>query len=570
MTTLNLIADPTTDPNVVQMQPGDEEVVLVPDWDGVDLTVDVLTSTNTFVFTGAFKSGTLTFTTDTGFLGVQNSSNNDATGFAGAFNVSVERADLVFDGRFDTNAFLRAEVTGGGNTITIAEDADVIARFDISDRDVADLKAVLSGRTTGIGDTLALVNDGGVLLESIDGGPSLVVRDMDRFVLTNSGTFDAAADIEQVLFTRIDNSGTFQGALDLDFGGRLVVTNTGNWGAAVLGSGDDDLVRSNGSWTGAVIDLSLGDDRFDMRGGTGAGFQGRGAPDTAPVQLLGDAGDDTYLVDGMAGATTGFVVVEESGRGFDSILSNSSYILPEHVERLVLLGTGDGTGNGLDNVIVGSGTANLLEGQGGADLLVGGGGADTLNGGAGDDRLVLGAGGGTVNGGADHDRLILTRATGGVTVDLGAGTGTTAGGNAIAVTGVEDIIGSAFGDRLTGTAGANLIRGGEGDDVITGGGGGDRLFGGDGADVFVFTAIDENRGRVLDFEQGTDLLSFAGLGLSFVNTAGFSGTGAELRQVSASGGTDSVVQVDLTGDRIAEFSIYIHGVSSLVLSDLIL
>jgi Ca2+-binding RTX toxin-like protein len=59
------------------------------------------------------------------------------------------------------------------------------------------------------------------------------------------------------------------------------------------------------------------------------------------------------------------------------------------VEHLTLTGTGaiNGTGNALDNIIVGNNGANKLDGGLGADTLSGGLGADTVTGGGGDDQI---------------------------------------------------------------------------------------------------------------------------------------------------------------------------------------
>jgi hypothetical protein len=55
-----------------------------------------------------------------------------------------------------------------------------------------------------------------------------------------------------------------------------------------------------------------------------------------------------------------------------------NYTLPDHVENLTFFGSGwsIGTGNGLNNTIIGNDAPNRLNGGGGADRLTGGGGAD--------------------------------------------------------------------------------------------------------------------------------------------------------------------------------------------------
>ena len=52
----------------------------------------------------------------------------------------------------------------------------------------------------------------------------------------------------------------------------------------------------------------------------------------------------------------------------------------------------DGTGNALDNVIIGNTGANVLQGGAGNDVLDGGAGTDSLYGGTGNDAYMLGDG----------------------------------------------------------------------------------------------------------------------------------------------------------------------------------
>ena len=66
-------------------------------------------------------------------------------------------------------------------------------------------------------------------------------------------------------------------------------------------------------------------------------------------------------------------------------------------------------------------------------------------------------------------------------LDLAAGTARGAGEDTLA--GVEDVLGSQYGDRLTGNSGVNWIWGQGGADVISGAGGPDVLFGEKGNDV---------------------------------------------------------------------------------------
>ena len=100
----------------------------------------------------------------------------------------------------------------------------------------------------------------------------------------------------------------------------------------------------------------------------------RGAPDDKP----GTAGDDLYVVD-----HTGDRILEQSGGGYDRVVSSVSYALPAEVEELTLSGTLNLSASGNDG-------DNVVRGNDGANFLSGGAGRDTLIGGRGDDRYYLG------------------------------------------------------------------------------------------------------------------------------------------------------------------------------------
>jgi hypothetical protein len=92
--------------------------------------------------------------------------------------------------------------------------------------------------------------------------------------------------------------------------------------------------------------------------------------------MAGGGGDDRYHVD-----SAGDLVVEAGGRGIDLVFSSVSYSLREQfAERLTLTGAAaiNGTGNPLDNRIVGNGAANVLGGGLGKDELTGSSGADAF------------------------------------------------------------------------------------------------------------------------------------------------------------------------------------------------
>jgi Ca2+-binding RTX toxin-like protein len=145
---------------------------------------------------------------------------------------------------------------------------------------------------------------------------------------------------------------------------------------------------------------------------------------------------------------------------------------------------GDAEGDVLKAVenISGSNLDDMLTGDDRVNRLVGRQGNDTLLGGAGNDVLVGGSGADHHDGGDGIDTAEYTSSWIGVTVDLlkNYGAGGEAKGDTF--TSIENVIGSAFDDMISGDDMVNRLTGGEGDDVLTGKGGNDFLVGGAGAD----------------------------------------------------------------------------------------
>ncbi len=99
--------------------------------------------------------------------------------------------------------------------------------------------------------------------------------------------------------------------------------------------------------------------------------------------MTGTAGNDTFVVDHTLDTVT-----EAANQGTDTIQSLVTYTLPDHVENLTLTSyfNVDGTGNLLDNVILGNSGNNKLIGSVND---YNGGGSDILQGGAGDDSYTV-------------------------------------------------------------------------------------------------------------------------------------------------------------------------------------
>jgi Ca2+-binding RTX toxin-like protein len=190
--------------------------------------------------------------------------------------------------------------------------------------------------------------------------------------------------------------------------------------------------------------------------------------------------------------------------------------------------------------LIGSNFNDSLTGDGGANRLDGGLGDDLLIGGLGDDQLVGGGGIDTADYGA---------ALAGVIVDFKTGVAS-GGAGADSLSGIENLTGSAFNDRLTGFTGANLLDGGEGDDQLNGFGGDDSLIGGLGDDLLIGGAGNDE----IDGGAGRDTASYRGaiaIGGVTVNLATGVSSGAQ--------GADTLIRIDnligsdfddvLTGDK---------------------
>ena len=235
-------------------------------------------------------------------------------------------------------------------------------------------------------------------------------------------------------------------------------------------------------------------------------------------------------------------------------------------------------GSGADS-ITGNQADNSLWGNAGNDQLYGNAGNDVLIGGAGADRL---------DGGAGIDTASYQEAAAGVIASLfspGGNTGEAAGETFFFV---EQLVGSSYGDTLTGDENANGLSGLAGNDVLNGRGGNDQLVGGAGADVltggagvdtFYFTATTDSsattgRDTITDFVSKTDKIDLKSIdantklsgdqAFSYIGSAAFTKVAGQLHFVNG------VLEGDINGDRVADFQIIVQNVSAFATGDFIL
>lgn len=107
-------------------------------------------------------------------------------------------------------------------------------------------------------------------------------------------------------------------------------------------------------------------------------------PSPLAQATTGTSGDDVYYV-----TRSDDKIIENPNGGDDTVYSNVSYTLPNHVENLVLTGTANifGAGNNSNNILIGNEGRNRLNSGRGDDIVYGGGGNDFINGGEGNDHL---------------------------------------------------------------------------------------------------------------------------------------------------------------------------------------
>ncbi|MGO4833223.1 calcium-binding protein, partial [Rhizobiaceae sp. 2RAB30] len=194
-----------------------------------------------------------------------------------------------------------------------------------------------------------------------DGNDTIYGQGGDDFLYTGGGydIMDGGAGRDTIVFHKAMVADWQSGVLDPD-----IAESWANW-EVIQGSAGDDRIRTN-SWGfavelrggagndvlatgvgGVVSDTLFGEDGNDqLDGGAGAD------------RLDGGAGNDTYIL----GADTSDTITDASG--IDTITSTISRSLAGYasIENLTLLGAAaiNGTGNALNNVLIGNAAANIL------------------------------------------------------------------------------------------------------------------------------------------------------------------------------------------------------------------
>jgi Ca2+-binding RTX toxin-like protein len=270
-----------------------------------------------------------------------------------------------------------------------------------------------------------------------------------------------------------DGDDTLYGDVGYQFSGSGTDTLNGGAGNDMLAGGELGDVLNGGfgidtaiySSSSAAVTVNLafgtasggdadGDTLTSIENVTGSSFNDMLVGSTAANTLDGGDGTDQVIY-AFSGAAVSINLATNANTGSDA-------------QGDILLAVENVTGSAFDDTLVGNTAVNVLAGGDGNDVLDGAAGGDTLDGGAG------------------RDTATYAQSNAAVTIDLifGANTGGHAQGDVLQ--GIEDLVGSAFGDTLIGDGGGNVIDGGAGDDLIVGYDGADTIRGGAGIDTIYF------------------------------------------------------------------------------------
>ena len=268
-----------------------------------------------------------------------------------------------------------------------------------------------------------------------------------------------------------------------DAGGDNTLRGGGGDDALYGGSGDDMLHGDAGD---DALFGGVGDDALDGGAGDDTLHGGAGAD-----RFIGGAGEDTvsyeYATDEKVTVNLTWTASQSAADASNPSHSDGDYFPMGDVEN-----------------VIGSARGDTITGNNEANKIWGGAGADTINGGMGDDTLDGGPGGDILIGHNGEDTVTYANSDAGVRVSLVAGRGEDGHAEGDELSGIENLIGSAYADRLFGSRFSNTLSGGDGDDRIVAGVGNNTVEGGAGADT-----LDGDTDNYAGLQVGADLLSYA-------------------------------------------------------------
>ena len=354
-----------------------------------------------------------------------NAANNDLDGGAGNDTLSGGGGVDTLTGGAGNDTFIMDEddvileaVGGGTDSVLIAASYTLAANVEsLTLTGSAALNGTgNSGNNVITGNAAANVLDGGTGMDTLigglgndtyvtDGGDTITeARHGGTDTVQSSATHTLAFYFENLILTGTALiNGTGNSSDNVLTGNSAGNTLNGGTGTDTLigGTGDDtyvtdgrdtitessdagtDTVQSSVTYTlgtnlenltltGASANNGTGNSANNNITGNGGNNILNGG--TGSDTLAGGLGNDTYVTDGDD------TITEAASAGTDTVQSSATHTLGANVENLTLTGSAaiNGTGNTLNNVIVGNGAENVLTAGTGNDTMTGGTGNDTF------------------------------------------------------------------------------------------------------------------------------------------------------------------------------------------------
>jgi ELWxxDGT repeat protein len=331
-----------------------------------------------------------------------------------------------------------------------------------------------------------------------------------------------------------DNYGSKYGS----YGSNLVEFQDKLYFTANDGEHGNELFVSDGTASGTqlLVDLRPGEDNYGNKYGSYVSNLVEFQDKLYFTANDGEHGNELFVSDGTGSGTQLVADIYPGSNNYGSTAGSYASDLAVLGDELFFAANNGETGTELFKltfdgsnepklVITGTDNPDNLSGAdgseeiqalGGQDTVIGGGGNDTIDGGEGDDNLAGNEGNDSLIGASGNDSLI--------------------GGN-----GNDTLLGSDGSDALDGKDGNDSLSGGEDNDVFKGGKGADTLSGDNGDDSL--RGLDGN--DLITGGNGNDRLD-GGFGFDVLD----GGAGQDTFALRSGGGSDTIVDFNLEGDRL--------------------
>ncbi|MDE1152419.1 MAG: hypothetical protein PW788_07775 [Micavibrio sp.] len=417
----------------------------VIEFTGVNSGIDTVMSSVNYTLSDNVEN--LTLTGAGNLVGTGNALDNILIGNGGNNTLSGGEGNDTVDGGTGADKMLGGlgddtyYVDNAGDTITEAASEGV-------DTVIASVSHTLAANVenlilTGVANLTGTGNDFANTITGNDGNNTLDGKAGDDHLIGGIGNDVYVVDSINDVITENDGEGTDTVLSSVNHVLQANVENltlTGTDDISGQGNTLDNVITGNSG--NNVLNGDAGNDTLD--GGAGV--------DT----MLGGTGDDVYKVDGSTD-----MIIEGASEGTDVVVSSASFVLGDNIENLILTGSANlsGTGNSLDNSIIGNGGANYIDGGAGDDAMQGGLGNDTYVVDSSSDHVIenFGEGTDTIISSVDYSLADFAANVENLTL-----TGT-----------AVFAIGNELNNNIIGNAQDNLIYGGLGADVMSGGLGND-------------------------------------------------------------------------------------------------